>query len=102
MCGPGGSMTALPEHATRILLVRRPQGVPVAEDFRLDEAPVPAPGPGEVLVRTIWLSLDPYMRGRMNDGPSYAAPIELGEVMQGECVGVVEASRADGLAPGDF
>ena len=95
-------MTASPERATRILLVRRPQGVPVAEDFRLDEAPVPAPGPGEVLVRTIWLSLDPYMRGRMNDGLSYAAPVQLGEVMQGECVGVVEASRADGLAPGDF
>ena len=86
----------------RILLVRRPKGAPVAEDFRLDEAPLAELRPGEALVRTIWLSLDPYMRGRMNDGPSYAAPVQLGEPMQGECVGQVEASRADGLSPGDF
>jgi NADPH-dependent curcumin reductase CurA len=86
----------------RILLVRRPRGAPVPQDFQLDEAAVPQPGPGEALVRTIWLSLDPYMRGRMNDAPSYAAPVGLGEVMQGECVGQVKASRADGIAPGDF
>ena len=72
------------------------------EDFQLDEVSVPQLAPGEVLVRTIWLSLDPYMRGRMSDAPSYAAPVGLGEVMQGECVGQVEASRADGIAPGDF
>ena len=95
-------MTEVTQHTTRILLVRRPKGAPVPEDFRLDEAPIPALQPGEALVRTIWLSLDPYMRGRMNDGPSYAAPVQLGEVMQGECVGQVEASRADGLAAGDF
>ena len=86
----------------RVLLVRRPHGAPVPEDFQLDEVAAPQPGPGEALVRTIWLSLDPYMRGRMNDSPSYAAPVALGEVMQGECVGQVEASRADGIAPGDF
>ena len=86
----------------RVLLVRRPRGEPVPEDFRVEESPVPEPGPGEVLARTIWLSLDPYMRGRMNEGPSYAAPVALGEVMQGECVGQVLASNADGFAPGDF
>ncbi|HEX6013068.1 MAG TPA: NADP-dependent oxidoreductase [Geminicoccaceae bacterium] len=86
----------------RVLLARRPVGEVAPEDFRLEEGPVPEPGPGEVLARTIWLSLDPYMRGRMNEGPSYAAPVALGEVMQGECVGQVLASRADGFAPGDF
>jgi NADPH-dependent curcumin reductase len=84
----------------RVLLARRPKGAPVPEDFRLEEAP--APGEGEALVRTVWLSLDPYMRGRMNEGPSYAAPVALGGVMQGECVGQVESSRAPGLAAGDF
>ncbi len=86
----------------RVLLVRRPQGAPVPGDFRIESVPASEPGPGEVLVRTLWLSLDPYMRGRMNDGPSYAAPVGLGEVMQGECVGQVEASADPGLAPGDF
>jgi hypothetical protein len=86
----------------RILLARRPQGAPVPEDFRLDEAPLPTLQPGEVLVRTIWLSLDPYMRGRMSDAPSYAASVPIGGVMEGECVGQVEASRADGIAVGDF
>ena len=95
-------MTSTRELVQRILLARRPNGAPVPEDFRLDEQPVPEPGPGEALVRTIWLSLDPYMRGRMNDGPSYAPPAQLGEPMPGECVGQVEASRAEGLAVGDF
>jgi NADPH-dependent curcumin reductase CurA len=95
-------MTDLPDRTRRILLARRPKGAPMPEDFRLDEAALPALQPEAALVRTIWLSLDPYMRGRMNEGPSYAAPVQLGEPMQGECVGQVEASRADGLAPGDF
>ncbi len=95
-------MTDAGARSRRILLARRPKGAPVAEDFRLDEAPVPPLQPGEVLVRTIWLSLDPYMRGRMNDAPSYAPPAQLGEPMPGECVGQVEASRAEGIAVGDF
>jgi NADPH-dependent curcumin reductase len=95
-------MTDTSDRSRRILLVRRPKGAPVPKDFRLDETALPALEPGDALVRTIWLSLDPYMRGRMNDGPSYAAPVQLGEVMQGECVGQVEASRADSLTPGDF
>ncbi len=93
----------------RVLLARRPQGAPVPEDFQLDEVAVPQLAPGEVLVRTIWLSLDPYMRGRMNDAPSYAAPVGLGEVMQGECVGQVwpagrraspQATLSAGMAAG--
>ena len=68
----------------RIVLARRPQGAPVPEDFRLETGPLPEPGPGEALVRTIWLSLDPYMRGRMSDAPSYAKGVDLGGVIEGE------------------
>ena len=86
----------------RILLNARPDGFPTEADFRLVEAPAPEPGAGEMLVRTIYLSLDPYMRGRMNAGPSYAAPVELGDVMTGGTVGQVVASRHDGFAEGDL
>lgn len=86
----------------RILLARRPQGEVTPDDFRLEQGPVPEPGPGEVLVRTIWLSLDPYMRGRMNEGSSYAPPVPLGGVMPGECVGEVLASQSPDFKPGDF
>ncbi len=86
----------------RILLNARPDGFPTEADFRLVEAPAPEPAPGEMLVRTIYLSLDPYMRGRMNAGPSYAAPVELGDVMTGGTVGQVVASRHDGFAEGDL
>jgi len=85
----------------RILLARRPQGAPVAEDFGVERAAVPVPGPGEVLVRHRFLSLDPYMRGRMSDAKSYARPVELGAVMEGACVGHVIASNDPGFAPGD-
>jgi len=86
----------------RIVLARRPVGAPREEDFRLESAPVEAPGPGRMLVRSIYLSLDPYMRGRMNDGPSYAAPVALGQTMTGRVVGQVVASELDGFAGGDF
>ena len=86
----------------RILLNARPEGFPAETDFRMDEGPAPEPAAGEMLVRTIYLSLDPYMRGRMNAGPSYAAPVELGDVMTGGTVGQVVASRHDGFAEGDF
>jgi NADPH-dependent curcumin reductase CurA len=93
----------MPDRTTRrIVMARRPKGAPVPEDFRLEEAQLPAPGPGEVLVRTLWLSLDPYMRGRMKEGPSYAAAAGVGEVMPGETVGEVEASEAPGFAAGDI
>jgi NADPH-dependent curcumin reductase CurA len=86
----------------RILFVRRPQGAPVPDDFRLEEAPVPTPKQGEALVRTVWLSLDPYMRGRMNEGPSYTPGVAIGSVMVGETVGEVLESRSPSLQPGDF
>lgn len=95
----------MPETAAtsrRVVLARRPRGAPAADDFRLEEEPVPAPAEGEALVRTWWLSLDPYMRGRMAEGPSYAPSVALGEAMTGECVGEVVESRAPGLRPGDL
>jgi len=95
-------MSDAPPVNRRVLLARRPKGAPVPEDFALEDGPVPEPRDGEALVRTLWLSLDPYMRGRMNDAPSYTPPVALGDVMEGECVGRVEASRAAGLSPGDY
>jgi NADPH-dependent curcumin reductase CurA len=86
----------------RIVLATRAQGRPTADNFRLEEAPVPAPGPGQMLCRTIYLSLDPYMRGRMSDAPSYAKPVQVGEVMVGGIVGQAVRSNLDGFAPGDF
>lgn len=86
----------------RIVLAARPQGAPVPGNFRLEEVPVPAPAEGEVLTRTLWASIDPYMRGRMNEGPSYAVPVALGGVMGGATVGRVVQSRHAGFAPGDL
>ncbi|MBK1663364.1 NADP-dependent oxidoreductase [Rhodospirillum rubrum] len=86
----------------QIVLARRPKGAPVAEDFRLETAPRPIAGDGQMLLRSLWLSLDPYMRGRMDDGPSYAAPVALGAVMVGGTVCRVEDSRLDGFLPGDL
>ena len=76
----------------RIVLAARPKGEPDTSAFRIEEAPIPEVPEGHVLVRTEWLSLDPYMRGRMSDAPSYAPPVGLGEVMVGGTVGVVEVS----------
>ena len=73
----------------RIILASRPVGAPRSDNFRLDEAPVPQPADGQLLLRTLYLSLDPYMRGRMSDAPSYAAPVGIGEAMPG---GTVAAS----------
>ncbi|HUN46524.1 MAG TPA: NADP-dependent oxidoreductase [Stellaceae bacterium] len=87
---------------TRVLLAERPGNRPVREsDFRIEQAPVAEPADGEVLLRTLWLSLDPYMRGRMSTARSYAKPVEIGAVMTGETVSEVVASRAPGLKPGD-
>jgi NADPH-dependent curcumin reductase CurA len=95
-------MTTTPRTYRRIVLASRPQGAPVRPDhFRLEEVPLPSVGPGQVLVRNHFLSLDPYMRGRMEDVKSYAAPQELGETMGGGTVGVVEASQHPDFAPGD-
>ena len=86
----------------QILLASRPDGVPTADNFRLAETPAPVPGDGEAVYRTIYLSLDPYMRGRMNDGESYAEPVAIDGVMGGGSVGRVVASNDPGLAEGDY
>ena len=86
----------------RVLLKSRPVGEPKPTDFEIVDAPLPKPGDGEVLIRTIWLSLDPYMRSRMNDVKSYSAPVELGGVMTGGTVGEVVESRSPAFSPGDF
>ena len=86
----------------RIVLASRPIGEPKPTDFRLEECPVPTPGTGEVLLRTVWLSLDPYMRGRMSDGPSYATPVPVDGVMEGGTVSEVIASNNPGFAKGDI
>jgi NADPH-dependent curcumin reductase CurA len=88
--------------AKRIVLASRPVGEPKPSDFRMEEVPVPAPAEGQVLLRTIWLSLDPYMRGRMSDGPSYAAPVPIGGVMEAGTVNEVIASNNPGFARGDI
>ena len=86
----------------RIVLARRPKGAPVAEDFRLETHPIPSAAPGRVLLRTRYLSLDPYMRGRMSDARSYAPPVALDAVMTGQTVSVVEASQVPGFQAGDL
>lgn len=86
----------------QILLKNRPIGEPKASDFALVESPIPEPGEGEVLNRTIYLSLDPYMRGRMSDLASYATPVELGSVMVGGTVSQVVKSNHPQFATGDF
>lgn len=85
----------------RIVLVSRPHGTPTLDNFRQEELPLPELQDGEVLLKTLHLSLDPYMRGRMSEGPSYAAPVALGEVMVGGAVSEVIASRHDNFAIGD-
>jgi NADPH-dependent curcumin reductase CurA len=86
----------------QVLLAARPHGEPTPEAFRLAEAEVPEPGPGQMLLRTIYLSLDPYMRGRMNAGPSYAPPVEVGAVMEGGTIGEVVQSNLPLFRPGDI
>ena len=83
----------IPTTQRRIVLAKRPIGEPVEADFRLEAVPTPEPQHGEVLVRALYLSLDPYMRGRISDGPSYAKPVEIGEVMVGATVSRVEVSQ---------
>src|SRR5215213_6542184 len=88
--------------AKRVVLVSRPVGEPKSSNFRIEDAAIPSPGEGQVLLRTVWLSLDPYMRGRMSDGPSYAAPVPIGGVMEGGTVCEVVASKHPGFAEGDI
>lgn len=86
----------------RFVLASRPVGAPTVENFRLETVPLPQPGEGEVLLKTRFLSLDPYMRGRMNEGKSYADRVELGAVMVGGTVSEVIESRNPKFAKGDL
>lgn len=86
----------------RWVLASRPHGEPVADNFRFEEGSVPDVAEGEVLLRTIYLSLDPYMRGRMSDAPSYSPPVELGTVMVGGTVSRVEQSRHPNFKTGEW
>ena len=90
------------ETMKQIVLASRPDGAPTTENFRLEEHPVPQPAEGEVLVRVHYMSLDPYMRGRMDDAKSYAANIPVDGKMEGGAVGEVIASKAEGFKEGDF
>ncbi len=86
----------------RIVLAERPTGEPTPASLRLETGPVPVPGPGQMLLRTEYLSLDPYMRGRMSDAPSYAAPVAVGAVMEGGTVAQVAVSQLEGFKTGDW
>ena len=84
-----------------IVLANRPQGWVKPEDFRLESVAMPSPKDGEVLVKNLWLSLDPYMRGRISDAKSYVPPVAIGGLMVGQTVGEVVESKFPGLKPGD-
>ncbi|MFE5705529.1 NADP-dependent oxidoreductase [Rhodococcus koreensis] len=88
--------------STRIVLASRPDGAPTADNFRLEAVNLPDPAEGQVLIRVIYLSLDPYMRGRMSAAESYADPVEIDEVMVGGTVGQVVDSRHPDFATGDY
>jgi len=85
-----------------IRLKSRPVGMPSAENFELAAVSVPDPAPGEVQVKNLWMTVDPYMRGRMNDARSYVPPFQLGEALQGGAVGEVVASADPALKAGDL
>ena len=93
----------MPRSSNRqILLANRPVGMPKASDFLLNETSIPTPADGQVLCETLYLSLDPYMRGRMSPSKSYAKPVEINEVMTGGTVGKVIESRDPNLKTGDI
>jgi NADPH-dependent curcumin reductase len=96
------TFAAAPKTNRRIVLANHPQGEPTPADFRLEEAPIPELKDGEVLLQTVWLSLDPYMRSRMSQGPSYAAGTALNDVMVGGTVSRVVATRNTKFSEGDL
>ena len=85
----------------RVVLASRPKGWVTEDNFRLETSPLPRPAEGEVLVKNLWLSLDPYMRGRMSDAKSYVKGVDIGEVMVGQTVGEVVESRNEKFMQGD-
>jgi len=88
--------------AREIRLKSRPSGLPVADNFELATVDLPAPAAGEVQVKNLWMTVDPYMRGRMNDAKSYVPPFQLGKALEGGAVGEVTASGDGGFKPGDL
>lgn len=91
----------MPVSSQEIRLAARPQGMPKQSDFELATAQIPDPAEGEILVRNIWMSVDPYMRGRMVDQKSYVPPFQIGAPLEGGAIGVVEQSNNPGFAVGD-
>jgi NADPH-dependent curcumin reductase CurA len=91
-----------PTRSREIQFASRPRGWPTADNFSLVETEVPPPAEGQVRVRNLYMSVDPYMRGRMNDVKSYVPPFQVGQTLDGAAVGEVVESRAEGLAPGDI
>ncbi len=91
-----------PTRNRRVVLAARPQGAPTAATFRLESVAVPDPADGQLLIRNLFLSLDPYMRGRISDAPSYAEPVAVGGVMVGGTVGRVVKSRHGGFRQGEL
>ena len=95
-------MAVLVKTNRRVTLAERPVGFPKHSDFAVDEVEVAKPGAGEVLVRTLWVSVDPYQRGRMSEARSYAKKLELGDVITSQSVGEVVESHDGRFAPGDL
>ena len=95
-------MPQKPHLNRRIVLAERPNGLPSKKTLRIETVEVPQIKAGEVLLRTIYLSIDPYMRGRMNDTKSYAEPVKIDEIMTGQVVAKVESSNLDGFTKGDY
>lgn len=95
-------MTQNSQNNRRIVLACRPHGAPTASNFRLEQQPLPVPGEGELLLRSVYLSLDPYMRGRMSDAASYAASVGIDEVMLGATVSRVVTSKHPDYSAGDW
>ena len=96
------NVRSLPSIVRQFKLAARPVGMPKESDFALVETHMPAPGEGQVLVKTHYLSVDPYMRGRITGIRSYADPVNIGDVMVGGAVGQVVESHHSGYASGDF
>jgi len=95
-------MKSIDHKNCKVVLASRPEGAPVKENFRFEEETLPPLAEGQVLLRTVYLSLDPYMRGRMSDAPSYTAPVEIGAVMVGSTVCRVEESRNPEYQEGEW
>ncbi|MBB5212609.1 NADP-dependent oxidoreductase [Microbulbifer hydrolyticus] len=96
------SLNQSTKHNRRLVLASRPTGAPSNDNFRLEQTDIPKPADGQVLLRTVFLSLDPYMRGRMSDAPSYAEPVAIDDVMVGGTVNRVVESKLEGFSAGDW